>query len=68
MTGGTISGSINYTNTSGTNPMLVMNRASGGGAALARLNITGYDKGLGLSNSGDLIFGDWSGVSTLSTS
>lgn len=68
LTGGTISGSINYTNTSGTNPMLVMNRASGGGAALARLNITGYDKGLGLSNSGDLIFGDWSGVSTLSTS
>ena len=68
LSGGTMSGSINYTNTSGTNPMLVMNRASGGGAALARLNITGYDKGLGLSNNGDLIFGDWSGVSTLSTS
>lgn len=39
-----------------------------GGLALGRMSTNTHDKGLGLSTTGDFIFGDWSDITSLSTS
>ena len=64
--GGTLTGTI-----IANNPITeaVIQKTSASGLAVLRMLSTGqsHDKGLGLSLSGDLIFGDWSGVSSLSS-
>jgi len=64
LSGGAMSGTITST-IGGTTALL--HKASGTGTALARIGAASYDKGIGVSNTGELIFGDWSVVSSLST-
>lgn len=63
--GDTMSGSL--TNT-GAATVPALYKTSTSGNAMMRVGVASYDKGLGLSLSGDLIFGNWSTVSNLSTS
>ena len=65
MTGGTVSGLITSTTS---NTSAAFYKSSSTGTAFARIGAATYDKGFGVSNTGDLIFGDWSSVSTLSSS
>lgn len=67
LSGGTLTGTV-----TANNPITeaVIQKTSASGLAVLRMLSTGqsHDKGLGLSLSGDLIFGDWSAVATLSSS
>lgn len=66
LSGGTLSGTV-----TANNPITeaVIQKTSTSGLAVLRMLSTGqsHDKGLGLSLSGDLIFGDWSSVNSLSS-
>lgn len=64
LSGGAMSGTITST-IGGTTALL--HKASGTGTALARIGASTFDKGIGVSNTGELIFGDWSVVNSLST-
>ena len=65
LSGGTVTGLIRSTTA---NVEAAFYKTSSTGTAVLRIGAVTHDKGLGLGDTGDLIFGDWSDVSTLSKS
>ena len=65
LTGGTLSGTLNSTTV---NTVPAIYKTTNTGTAVLRIGAQTHDKGFGLGNHGELIFGDWSAVSSLSSS